>query len=206
MTLVLLGLKHEALALKLCFHGLLRISEALMLRGEDIVWPTDGSHAAVLLLGLTKRGRDQKVTVQDASTLSWLAAFFKDQTVAGKSRVCTCSYNQVRRAITVASQHFGLCRGGLLLSQLPPLWRHLHVDQGGAIDEHHAPWPVGVREELQGIPQSRRGLHAALLEPGRPASQGADPVAGLVGSAGFCALARYWEIGHPCAGERTLRL
>ena len=112
VTLVLLGLKHEALALKLCFHGLLRISEALMLKEIDIVWPTDGSHAVVLLLGLTKRGRDQKVTVQDASTLSWLAAFFQDQPKAKDSRICKCSYNQVRRAITVASKHLGFSEAG----------------------------------------------------------------------------------------------
>ena len=55
-----------------CYAGLLRAREMLNLRRDDIVL-TD--HAVIFCLGVTKRGREQKVVVAQPQTVAWIKIF-----------------------------------------------------------------------------------------------------------------------------------
>ena len=56
-------------AVMICYCGLLRVSEALNLRWDDIVFV---SGTVVLCLGQAKRGLEQKVVITNSSMVTWL--------------------------------------------------------------------------------------------------------------------------------------
>ena len=71
--LVACGFTTEGSALVLCFCGLLRISEALSLHIKDLYLSAEGARpACILLLGQTKRGREQRIVLINVGVVSWV--------------------------------------------------------------------------------------------------------------------------------------
>ena len=95
----------------LCFCGLLRVSEALKLRGRDIVY---SCQAYVLLLGETKRGVEEKVVLSHVSVVRWISSYLQWRRAALDERVFEVSYNTVQRWFRRAAEHLGF--GALDLS------------------------------------------------------------------------------------------
>ena len=62
------------LLILLCFVGLLRVREALALTQADLILQTD---CVVLCLGLTKRGMEQKVVLNNVTVVHFVSDFFK---------------------------------------------------------------------------------------------------------------------------------
>lgn len=88
-----LHLGGVACAILLCFTGLLRISEALKLTWQNLVF-TEG--VVVLLLGRTKRGLDEKVVLTHPATVAWLQQYKKQFYTTAAAAVCPISYSKVR--------------------------------------------------------------------------------------------------------------
>jgi integrase len=72
--LCMAGYPALACAVLLCFSGLLRASEALHLKWDSMIFTSSG---VVLILGLTKRGQEQKVLLENPSVVKWLLRFRK---------------------------------------------------------------------------------------------------------------------------------
>ena len=106
---------EEATALLLCFCGLLRISEALALRRDDVVFTWYGNAAAVvLLLKQSKRGAlgTEKVVLTNPSVVTYLQHHLLGPRGTACA-VCNTSYARVQRAIGRASTCLGLAELGL---------------------------------------------------------------------------------------------
>ena len=88
-----IGQPSVAAAILLCFSGLLRISEALSLTWDSLVFIDD---AVVLILGRTKRGIDQKVVLTHKAVVRWLCTFHSLYCGKPSSRVCDASYSKFR--------------------------------------------------------------------------------------------------------------
>lgn len=95
--------------LRLCFCAVLRIGEGLGLRGKDVIF--DG-HSFVLVLGVTKRGRDQRVVVSDVVMVTWMARYLKEMRVKPDQQVFPLSYQTVMRWLRTMSSHFKLAEVG----------------------------------------------------------------------------------------------
>ena len=70
----LLNRPQLGLLILLCFVGLLRVREALALTQADLILQTD---CVVLCLGLTKRGMEQKVVLNNVTVVHFVSDFFK---------------------------------------------------------------------------------------------------------------------------------
>lgn len=90
-----LAIHQPALAatILLCFTGLLRCSEALALRWQDLIF-TEG--VVILLLGRTKRGLDQKVVLSHPNTCAWLRQYSQQFRSKSHEKVCPMSYSKLR--------------------------------------------------------------------------------------------------------------
>ena len=108
VILLLLGRVAEGTLLRLCFTALLRISEGLNLRWRDVMLPQAPDEPLVLLLGQTKRGRDQRVVVTDPLMIYWLLQFASRSGGTLHDRVFETSYGRVRRLLPIVSGHLGL--------------------------------------------------------------------------------------------------
>lgn len=67
-----LGRSEIALPILLCYAGLLRAREALMVPRSAVFF---GEHEVSLVLGRTKRGIDQRIVMQSPLLLSWLRSY-----------------------------------------------------------------------------------------------------------------------------------
>ena len=85
---------HIALAILLCFCGLLRASEALNLRYQHVV--RSGS-TYVLILGETKRGQEQKVVLVDPGVCQWIDLYLASHPAPKSRRLIGCTYNTLQR-------------------------------------------------------------------------------------------------------------
>lgn len=132
-------------ALRLCFVGLLRISEALALRWRQVLFlgPT-----IVLWLGTTKRGLDQKVAVEDATMVEWLERLRERRApCAPDGRVFDFTYSRTmlaaedpgRLAVGAAAAHIPL---------FPPRWGLRDADRTPIDGQHHGGRPMGPREVM----------------------------------------------------------
>lgn len=92
-TSLVAGQPGVAACIFLCFTGLLRISEALRLRWQDMVFV---EHVVVLMLAKTKRGVDQKVVLTHPSTVQWLKQYRKQYFSSDHERICPLSYSKMR--------------------------------------------------------------------------------------------------------------
>jgi integrase len=122
--LVMAGRADVACAMLLCYAGLLRASEALMLRWRSFLRTPDGW---VVILGVAKRGLEQKVVITNLSVVLWLD-LYSDSTQPGTAgrrdgeRVAHVSYAKLQywlrkaaAALGFGSMHWtshGLRRGG----------------------------------------------------------------------------------------------
>ena len=102
--LVVAGKPALALAVLLCFCGLLRASEALQLRRDNLVRVCD---AWVLVLGETKRGQEQKVVLTAAEVCRWVDSYFHRYPCSPSARVIPHAYNTfqlwLRKCMTAMS-------------------------------------------------------------------------------------------------------
>ena len=97
----LLGAKDVGVLLRLCFWGLLRVSEAISLQWKDIIMPQTVTGYVTLLLGRTKRGQDQKVVVESVDMVVWLSKYAAS--AAPSSAAFPCTYNRVLRTLRKAT-------------------------------------------------------------------------------------------------------
>lgn len=100
-----------ALAVLLCFCGLLRINEALALRRNDLVSLTlaDGTAALALLLRKSKRGvpDTERVILTHPRVIAFLRAHFARASVAYNAPVCDVSYRELQSLLAKISLFFG---------------------------------------------------------------------------------------------------
>ncbi len=90
--------KHTmATILSLCFHGLLRINEALGLLIADISFPGPTSLTGGIRLLKTKTGRNQSILITDP--LTWKLLNFQCQRQNRSRRVFSVTYKQFLRAL-----------------------------------------------------------------------------------------------------------
>ena len=75
------GRPQAAMATLLCFAGLLRISEALALTWDALVF---GSREVTLLLGRTKRGMEQKVVLRHPRVVPWVHQYARRHMPSGR--------------------------------------------------------------------------------------------------------------------------
>ena len=77
---------------------------------SDVLLPEDaGEKCIVLMLGQTKRGRDQKVVIDDDGMVTWFLKYTKRFRGRRRhSRVFDTSYHYVRRALLLVCQHLKL--------------------------------------------------------------------------------------------------
>lgn len=94
-----------AIAVMLCFTGLLRVSEALGATWDNFFFL---DHQAVLLLGKTKRGIDDRVVFTHSHTLAWLLRYRKLYYQQGQPFVRGISYSKFRYWLRKLSLVLGL--------------------------------------------------------------------------------------------------
>ena len=101
------GLKAEAIAVLLCFCGLLRIGEALGLKSEDVVVQAAPHGAVVLLLRKTKTvaADIERVVLSHPVLVEVIALYAKG--VAAGMRFLPTSYRSVSLALQAATAAFG---------------------------------------------------------------------------------------------------
>ena len=102
-ALVLLGQAPIAAVFVLCYVGLLRVSEALNLRGRDVVL---GKGVVVLLLASTKRGQEQRVTLHHPETVLWIRRYLLFAEVGANDLVIGVPYGRVLRWVKRLSIYF----------------------------------------------------------------------------------------------------
>lgn len=88
-----MGQPGVAACILLCFTGLLRVSEALHLRWQDMVFV---EQVVVLILAKTKRGVDQKVVLTHPSTVEWLRLYRARHFTKDPEFICPLSYSKIR--------------------------------------------------------------------------------------------------------------
>ena len=94
-----------------CYAGLLRVGEALKLTHQDVYM---GAGAVVFLLGKTKRGLEQKVTITAPSVIAWMLEYAERHPGAPQDRFFPASYTSFLKWLRQAAQALGA--GGLGLS------------------------------------------------------------------------------------------
>jgi integrase len=85
------GQHAVAIAILLCFTGLLRIGEALGLTCKCVVLSHD---ALILMLGRTKRGLEERVVINHDIVISWLRAFLKARSLKPDDSLLSLSYGK----------------------------------------------------------------------------------------------------------------
>eukprot|EP00974_Lingulodinium_polyedra_P041179 3956285-Lingulodinium_polyedra.AAC.1 len=93
VLMVACGQPAGALAVVLCFCGLLRIGEALGLYREDLVVSDLG---IVVLLRTTKTGPSQRVAIRNPSVVAFVRAALKAIRPRPGGFACPISYSQFR--------------------------------------------------------------------------------------------------------------
>ena len=94
-----------------CYTGLLRVGEALNLCHRDLFFSQD---CVVLVLGVTKRGLEQKVVLRDPGTVAWLQQYVKRFPGGSADRLFPASYTTFLKWLRQAAVALGA--GGLGLS------------------------------------------------------------------------------------------
>jgi integrase len=103
--LVLGGRPCEACVTLLCFAGLLRVGEALSLRGQDVHF-TQGK--VIIVLGISKRGLEQKVVIEEPSLVDWLRAYRARHAPRHASQLfCPAGYHSFNRWFNRAASDLG---------------------------------------------------------------------------------------------------
>ena len=129
LVVLLAAAKQEgvATALLLAFCGLLRISEAINLRLDDVLLPEHhfGGCYVVLLLRQTKRGapHSDRVIIGNARVVSWITAFAQRRSQWPGRQFCGISYSRVR---------YWLRKGLMALGFPPDSFRSHSCRRGGA--------------------------------------------------------------------------
>ena len=109
VALIIGGQLAVGTLLRLCLCAVLRIGEGLGLRGKDITF--DG-HSFVLVLGVTKRGRDQRVVISEVVMVTWMARYLKEMRIKPDQLVFPLSYQTVMRWLRTMGAHFKLADAG----------------------------------------------------------------------------------------------
>jgi len=112
VTLCLWHMWAVAGALMVCFVGVMRISEALNLTMRDVVLPdrVGMPRVAVLVLGKTKRGFEERVLLTHPAVIQWLLDYknrFRRHAGPG-DRFFPCTYSLVRSWLGKAATVMGL--------------------------------------------------------------------------------------------------
>ena len=94
-----------AMAIMLCFTGLLRVSEALGATWNNFFFL---DQQAVLLLGKTKRDIDNRVVFTHPQTLAWLRQFRHQYHVQSHPFVCGISFSKFRYWLRKLTMVLGL--------------------------------------------------------------------------------------------------
>ena len=82
-----------ALAVALCFTGVLRVSEPIRLRRKDVICFPD---ALVLILAVTKRGIEERVVIRDHTIMSWMRIYLKTHTFVDDQPLLAIGHAKVR--------------------------------------------------------------------------------------------------------------
>ena len=103
MMLILAGRAAMGVGFICCYAGLLRAREMLTLKRSDIVLV---EHAVIFCLGVTKRGREQKVVLAQPQTVAWVKIFLLSRDFKPDMRPFDFSYTTglkwLRRAMVAA--------------------------------------------------------------------------------------------------------
>ena len=89
----------------LCYCGLLRVSEALNLRRCHLVF---GIHQVTVILGITKRGMEQKVVIVNRFLVMLLIAHCHSNKIGENDRVFVISYSSVLNWLHLFCKILGL--------------------------------------------------------------------------------------------------
>ena len=112
-TLFLIGQVPVAIALLTTFCGCLRISEALALRVRDVHFVlVAGCWQAVLVLGKTKRGTEEKVVPTNSVVVQILALYMKWRGGRREAKVFGMSYTTAARWLSRACAALGFSHVG----------------------------------------------------------------------------------------------
>ena len=102
--LVVLGQAAMGTLTIVCFAGLLRVGEGLGLLRRDVVI---GDGLCVFLLGRTKRGLEQKVTVSSPSVVAWVRAYIDRHPMGPYDKFLPVSYATYLRWLRAAASALG---------------------------------------------------------------------------------------------------
>ena len=99
------GKPNFACAVLLCFAGLLRASEALRLTWANVHFV---GAQAIIVLGETKRGMEEKVILANRGVVGWLRGY-REATYKGEplERLCPGTYNTLTRWFRAATDYLG---------------------------------------------------------------------------------------------------
>jgi integrase len=130
--LVMAEQPHIGCAVLLCFVGLLRASEALSLRVSDVVF---AGRYVVLCLHRTKRGLEDKVTLEGQNVCIWLKQYFLRHCSGASADdwFVGTSYNTMQRWLRKAAAALGLGHVG---------WSTHSLRRGGATAMYMAHMPL----------------------------------------------------------------
>lgn len=110
-----LGRSEIALPILLCYAGLLRAREALMVRRNAIFF---GDKEVSVVLGRTKRGIDQRVVLQSPLLLAWLRSFMAAAPSDAHERVFDVGYSTFLSWVRRLSEWLGAGSLGLTTHSL----------------------------------------------------------------------------------------
>ena len=103
--LVLGGRHCEACVALLCFAGLLREGEALTLLSRDVHFAPG---KVIVVLGVSKRGLEQKVVIDEPSLVSWLAAYRAHRPRGHAAQLfCPAGHHSFNRCFNRAASDLG---------------------------------------------------------------------------------------------------
>lgn len=138
-----------ATAIVICFCGLMRMSEALQLTNKDVL---DCGHAFVLVIGVAKRGMEQKVLLSHPSVLHFLRNYGKVHSDhSPDAKYLPVSYNKVQRWLQRSLEQLGF----------PGRWTTHGLRRGGATELLRRQVPV-PEIALMGRWQSEKSMREYL--------------------------------------------
>ena len=113
----------------LCFRGLFRASELLQLTWSNFIVSTQ---SVVIVIGVAKRGLEQKVVLTNRSVLSWVAAYLrviKSDSLVDPDKVFPISYGKLQLWIKRGMSTFWFLRC-VVLAWPTVWWCHRALENG----------------------------------------------------------------------------
>lgn len=108
MTLILIGREHLGLGFACAYAGILHVREMLGLRWRDVYFAPD---SVVFCLGVTKRGREQRVRCAHPTLVAWMREWRRRHSHAAGALVFEASYSTALKRLRRAGSACGAPEG-----------------------------------------------------------------------------------------------